>query len=112
MPPNDSVATIARMAEIERACHFWNVAAHEGGISTETIAGDPFGHAIAAGALHSKNAVIRINRKPHCGAARDNDDFICFGGTAQSVDQLPASAAGESQNAHRRMPRIVDMCRT
>src|SRR5690242_18881548 len=101
--PENGVALIARMTEIERARHFRNVAANEVRIPTKAVAGedhrltaDVLAAAVAVSDFDAADAPFGIHEQALRHASRQNDNVVRFGSAAQPVDQLPAGAARQA----------------
>src|SRR4029079_10596539 len=111
--PDDGVALIARMTEIERARHFWNVAANEVRIPTKAIAGedhrltaDVLAAAVAVSDFDAVDAPFGIHEQALRRASRQNNNVIRFSGTAQPVDQFAAGAAPQAEPEPGRMAAL------
>ena len=83
--PHDGVTAIAGMAEINRACHFRYMMAHQIGILAETTAGEdqrttsnPLPRAIRTRNFHSRDATFRIGQESFGDTSAQNDDVIQF----------------------------------
>src|SRR6185295_6033079 len=104
-PPHDGMTAIAGMAEIDCACHFRYVTAHQIGIPAETAAGEdqriasnPLPCAIEARNFHARDSSFRIGKKSFGDTSAYTHDVIKFGRGAQSVDQFATGAAWQAMH--------------
>ena len=114
--PDDGIAAVARMTEIEGIRHFRNVAADEFRISAEPvarqdqrIASDAFAGAVVMNDFDATDTTRRIRENPLGDAAREDDDTVFVSGLAQAIDQFLAASARQAMHAHGRVTRIIEV---
>src|SRR5262249_10267863 len=115
LAPQNRIAAIAGMTEIECMCHLRHEAGNELGIAPVTVAGedqslaaDALAYAVAAHNLNAPHAAIDLGEQPVGDALGQDDDTASFRGMAQTVDQLPARARRQAMHAQGRMARIIE----
>src|SRR5262249_44438899 len=116
LSPQNGVAAITGVSEIQRVRHLWYEAAYQLGVASVTVGGkdqgvaaDALATSIASRNLDATHASVLLREQRLRDASRQHDNLAQFGGIAQAINQLAAGAAGQAVHAERAMAWIVEI---